>query len=109
MSPDAPAELRDLTWLAPWEPTDADLGAELAREAGPGHPLFGRRAVAVARRADDDDVLFWLPDGPAPLAVVHLTWTGRRERSPEWPWTVFYDSVDDWRERGMRADHDETR
>jgi len=52
-------------------------------------------------------VLFWLPDGPAPLAVVHLTWTGRRERSPEWPFTVLYDSVDDWRARCMRADHEE--
>jgi hypothetical protein len=35
-------------------------------------------AVAVARRVDQDDVLFWLPAGPTLLAVVHLTYSGRR-------------------------------
>ena len=106
-SSDVPAELRTLEWLPPWEPTDSDLAAELAREVGPGHPLFGRRAVAVGRRLDCDDVLFWLPGGPAVLAVVHLTWTGKRERSPQWPATTLYASVAEWLEHGMRVDHAE--
>ena len=109
MPPDVPAELKILEWLPPWQPTDADLAVELAREVGRGHPLFGRRAVAVGRRVDCDDVLFWLPDGPAALAVVHLTWTGKRERSAEWPSTHLYISVPDWADNGMRADHDEVR
>lgn len=107
MSPEAPAELRSLEWLPPWEPTDADFGVELAREVGPGHPLFDRPAVAVARRVDCDDVLFWLPAGPAALAVVHLTWRGKRERSPQWPAARMYASVAEWLEQGMRADHAE--
>jgi hypothetical protein len=107
MSAEVPAELRSLEWLPPWEPTDADLGVELGREVGPGHPLFERPAVAVARRVDCDDVLFWLPAGPAALAVVHLTWRGKRERSPQWPAARLYASVAEWLEQGMRADHAE--
>jgi hypothetical protein len=65
--------------------------------------LAGRRAVAVGRRKDNDDVLFHLPDGPALLAVVHLT--GHRERKPEFPWTVLYHSVVEFVERCMQPDH----
>ena len=107
MPPDVPTELRTLEWLPPWQPTQSELAADLAREVGPGHPLFGRPAVAVGRRADRDDVLFWLPAGPTPLAVVHLTWGGRRERSTAWPAVEWYSSVAEWRER-MRVDHAES-
>jgi hypothetical protein len=105
MAPEVPRELRTLEWLPPWEPTDSDLAVELAREVGPGHLLFGRAAIAVGRRIDCDDVLFWLPAGPAALAAVHLTWTGRRERSPQWPAVRLYPSVTEWLEHEMRADH----
>jgi hypothetical protein len=103
-------ELRGLEWLDPWQATapglEAEaLEAELAREVGPGHVLAGRRAVAVGRRVDNDDVLFHLSDGPTLLAVVHLTWTSQRERKPEWPYTVLYHSVADFAERCMRPDH----
>ena len=98
-------ELDDVEWLDPWRPTPRGLETELAREVGPGHVLAGRRAVAVARRTDNDDVLFHLPDGPALLAVVHLTWTCQRERKPEWPHTVLYHSVAEFVERCMRQDH----
>ena len=89
-----PDELRHVAWPPPWSATDAALDAELAREVGAGHPLAGRRAVAIARRADTDDVLFWLPDGPTLLAMVHLTW--RRETDPAWPYTALFDSVEEW-------------
>lgn len=98
-------ELRQLEWLEPWEPTGPGLENELAREVGEGHVLSGRLAVAVARRRDNDDVLFHLPEGPAPFAVVHLTWTGSRERRPEWPWTELYRSVEEFAVRRMRPDH----
>jgi hypothetical protein len=97
-------ELGEVEWLDPWQPAAPGLERELAREVGRGHALAGRRAVAVARRIDNDDVLFYLPDGPTPLAVVHLTWTGRRERKPEWPYTVLYHSVADFVERRMRPE-----
>ena len=97
--------LGDLKWLDPWRPTAPGLEAELSREVGPGHVLAGRRAVAVGRRMDNDDVLFHPPDGPALLAVVHLTWTGQRERRPEWPQTELYHSVAEFAERRMEPDH----
>lgn len=99
------AELRELDWLDPWRPTPPGLETELARELGPGHVLAGRRAVAVGRRMDNDDVLFYLPDGPALLAVVHLTWTGQRERTADWPHAELYQSVAEFAERRMRPDH----
>jgi hypothetical protein len=98
-------ELDGLEWLDPWRATGPGLEGELAREVGPGHVLAGRRAVAVGRRLDNDDVLFHLPDGPALLAVVHLTWTGQRERRPEWPQTELYRSVAEFVERRMLPDH----
>ena len=101
-----PEQLRNLAWLLPWEPTNADLAAELSREVGSAHVLAGRPAVAVARRVDQDDVLFWLPEGPAMLATVHLTYAGR-ERSANWPSAQLYSSADEWIEFRMRVDHAE--
>jgi hypothetical protein len=100
------SELEHLTWLDPWRPDiTASLEHELAREVAPGHPLHGRRAVAIGRRSDNGDVLYLLPDAAQPLAVVGLTFTRSREIPPEWPHTEFYASVRDWVERRMRPDH----
>ena len=100
-----PDDFTNLQWLEPWRPTAAGLEAELEKEVGPAHPLFGRQAISVGRRDDRDDVLFFLPDNPYPLAVVHLTWAAIRENSPEWPHTTFYSSLDEWAERCMKQDH----
>jgi hypothetical protein len=100
-----PNDLTNLRWLEPWEPASSGLEAELKKEVSPEHPLFGQEAISVGRRGDCDDVLFFLPENPSPLAVVHLTWTGRREKNPEWPHTTFYSSLDDWVERCMKPDH----
>ena len=107
MTSGVPDDVRGIEWLLPWQPTAAALEVELQREVGRGHLLFERPAVAIGRRVDCDDVLFWLPAGPAVLAVVHLTWAGKRERSPQWPATQLYSSIVDWLERGMRPDHEE--
>ena len=98
-------DLTHLQWLEPWEAASPGLEAELKQEVGPGHPLFGQEAVSVGRRSDCDDVLYFLPGKASPLAVVHLTWAGRREKHPEWPHTTFYSSLDDWVERCMKPDH----
>lgn len=94
-----------LRWLEPWQPAAAGLEEELKREVGPGHPLFGQKAVSVGRRTDTDDVLFLLPDHASPLAVVHLAWNGRHDPGPGGPPTTFYSSVDQWVEECMRVDH----
>jgi hypothetical protein len=59
--------------------------------------------LAVAR--DRDDVLFEVSDSDGPrYAVVHLIGTGKQETSGKFPWTEFFDSLDQWLEY-MRADH----
>ena|SRR2546427_8434216 len=93
--------LINLLWLEPWHPASSGLKAELEKEVSPEHPLFGLKAISVGRRHDCDDVFFFLPNNPYPLAVVHLTWTGRREKNPEWPHIIFYSTrVRPWEEVG---------
>ena len=61
----------------------------------PAHVLYGCRARAIARRADNDDVLFSIDRSDTPLALVHLTWSGRQEADPSWPYTVLLRTVDE--------------
>jgi hypothetical protein len=61
------------------------LTAELRREIAADHVLAGRTATVVRRCSGCDDVIFRL-DGDV-FAVVHLTWSGRREPAP-WPRTA---------------------
>ena len=65
----------DFEWLEPWVPVaDQDregMERELTHELAAGHVLFGRKACAIGRRNDQDDVLF-VVDGPRQFAVVHL-------------------------------------
>ena len=100
-------DLDAVQFLAPWRPVVPGLEAELRNEVSEGHALYGRKAISVARRKDSDDVLFLLLDYPSPLAVVHLTWTGRAERNTNWPQTTFYTSLHDWIARCMTPDHAE--
>jgi len=98
-------ELLQVEWLDPWHREESGLERELASEVSPQHPLFQLEAVAIARRNDNDDVLFFLPASIPSLAVVHLTW--RRETNAEWPFTRFYSSLADFIEHCMKADHKE--
>lgn len=96
-------------WLIPWQPVDREderngLLAELQCEVDSTHPLKGVASTAVARRQDNDDVLFSLADGR--YAVVHLTWIGKQERSPI-PWTDLYATAEAFRQSRMTPDHRE--
>ena len=96
--------------LEPWLPAGAQaaqLERELRAELGPRHTLKGRDMRAVAMRQDCDDVLFVSADAPTTIAVVHLTYSNRPEQDPLNPETTLFDSMDDWSERGMKADHDD--
>jgi hypothetical protein len=90
------------------EPHSPDgLVRELQREAGPDHPLYGKTTRALAVAQDRDDVLFEISGSfGTRYAVVHLTGTGRQEASGKFPWTEFFDSLDQWLEY-MRADHED--
>jgi len=84
----------DLSQLKePWvsvPPQEArSLVEELHREIASIHPIFGKPVEALARRKDCDDVLFRVNDH---FAVVHLTWTGVREKNGKYPRTEWYES-----------------
>jgi hypothetical protein len=103
----------DAAWLEPWTAVDAEvarrLERELAAEISGRHGLFGRKARAIARRIGQDDVLFVVDGLSTPLAVVHLTWSGRRESDPIWPTTRVFTDWHDWAENCMRPDHEAYR
>lgn len=72
------------------------VAAELETEIGRRHPLRGTKLTMLLACNACDDVLVKIDDGTAPpgaslgrYAVVHPTWSGRRER-PLWPSTTFY-------------------
>lgn len=95
-----------LEWLAPWsrvEEGGEELAVELHRELPPEHFLQGHAVAAVARNGDD--VLFATADAGMPLAVVHLTWSGRVESVHGIPSTSAYANWEDWWDRCLLADH----
>ncbi len=93
--------------LDPWTAVSSGgaLERELAAELPHNHILHGIAVRAIARRLDNDDVLFELTGHQKPLAVVHLSY--RREQDPQLPWTVLFDSWEDWVENCMEPDHEE--
>lgn len=96
----------DFLFRAPWQRTSQPLHEELARETSPPHPLHGVAARAVARRQDNDDVLFELyaSNAPADFAVVHLTWSGHPDQFPEFPGTELYPTFTAWVAERMAPD-----
>jgi len=99
-----------IEFLEPWVALEANADffqRELVAEVGTGHPLHGREMRAVARREDCDDVLFVSTDEPPLVAVVHLTYGRRSDTDPRFPWTTIFESIEEWIERGMKADHED--
>lgn len=100
-----------IQWLKPWEPVDVrecpdycrGREAQLAREVGPRHILFGQQANLIGRRFDTDDALFGLSDGR--VADVHLTWRSGAEPDPRWPAASIFPSIDAWANESMTLDH----
>ena len=104
------AEIDDVEWLEPWsavvdDAMRAQLESELAKEVGRGHLLFQRSAKALARRYDQDDVLYAV-GSPSQLAVVHLSYAAKPDQPP-WPSTMVFDNMTAFIEERMKRDHDE--
>ncbi|MBX7219685.1 MAG: hypothetical protein K1Y36_07050 [Blastocatellia bacterium] len=99
---------REIELVKPWQGVvgGTGLAAELAREAGPAHPLFQCCVQPLAVRIDCDDVLFFTPDLVHPLAVVHLTWRGQMEDDPNRPATEWFVSIEDWVTRRLLPDRE---
>jgi hypothetical protein len=100
----------NIVWLEPWAPIEQPdrreaMQAELRVELCAPHALYGLSVVALARRDDQDDVLFELAEGR--VAVLHLTWSRKPERDPRWPRTTMSLSLAGWAEDRMRPLHEE--
>jgi hypothetical protein len=85
----------ELNFLIPWYSDNSNMEAELERELIHGHILYGKKVKTVARRQDNDDVLFEVFDADYKFAKVHLTWIMKPETSSAWPRTELYK---DWKE-----------
>jgi hypothetical protein len=70
-----------------------ELGQETGNEQHILHDHF--QAFAIARSASSDDVLFTFSDGR--VGVVHLTWSGRAETDPTWPFARMFESIAEFR------------
>lgn len=100
-------ELKDqfgeIQFLEPWYyiESNGDLEIELHKELSIGHVLYGEKLKAIAKREDNDDVLF-IGIGKEPfVAEVHLTWSGKKEADLKWPKTLKSESIDLWIQKRM--------
>ena len=77
--------------IEPWTIVDSSekekLMEEYSKEIHQNHILFDEKLELIGRRQDRDDILFYLLEKEE-LAIVHLTWSGKRE-SDNWPSTDF--------------------
>jgi len=84
--------VNNLNLQTPWHAVDnpEGLNRQLQKELNKNHKLFGSKVNAVARRQDNDDVLFYIEKGESEFALVHLTWRQSQHRDGQWPSTYFY-------------------
>ena len=88
-----------IDWKAPWQaiqagPQTHSIQHRLQHEITPSHPLFGKGAIALGLRRDNDDILAVLSDGT--FVNVHLVWGNGPESFPDkYPsWFVYGTSED---------------
>lgn len=90
----------ELIFYPPWTKIESGdfLENEIKKELSKNHILFGKELKPIAKREDNDDVLFKI--GQQEMAVVHLTWSGKNEGNSEFPktsifphWTDVYEKV----------------
>ncbi|MGD9125978.1 MAG: hypothetical protein PVH19_01260 [Planctomycetia bacterium] len=95
----------------PWVKVEQAAGSlvyELQREIANDHLLWGKKVRAIARRIDSDDVLFEVEGIEPTYAVVHLTYSGKREQDPTFPAVTLFSSLDQWMREEMIPDHQVT-
>jgi hypothetical protein len=96
-----------MDFLEPWHATNSQTSVdELKREVAPGHLLYGIPLSTIARRQDQDEVLFQLHDGTGRVAEVHLSWKRAQESDPRWPAVRLFSSFEAWAV-SMKSDHDD--
>lgn len=84
-----------ILFLEPWESIINSFfifNNELAKEVSEKHILYGVKATAIAKRSDNDDVLFELTDSNDKFAIVHLTWNSTKQNDPKFPRTELFET-----------------
>lgn len=89
----------------PWYWTDVDLNDRLASETGINHILYGKKVLTLARREDNDDVLYEVFGMDFKYAVVHLTWSNNNHADGRWPMTETYKDWQDVYDSRLVTDH----
>ena len=101
-------DFSNIDWPEPWVAyASATTDLEAEKEIPPGHALYGQKLISIGRRQDCDDVLYFVPDHSFPLAVVHLTWTGKQETESRFPLSRLFGSLNEWLESCMKKDHED--
>jgi hypothetical protein len=94
-----------LHYLKPWHADDIDLTVQLQREINKHHILYGKSVKTIARRQDNDDVLFEVNDTDFKYAMVHLTWAQKTLDDSKYPTTKTYKDWQDVYENRITIDH----
>lgn len=80
----------------PWHWVNNDLTIQLAKEMPYNHILAGKKLRTIARRQDNDDVLFEiLHEDEYRYAVVHLVWSRSRQEDKNYPSIDLYRDWED--------------
>ena len=74
----------------PWYWDNYDLTEQLFKETPDSHILFSKTSNTIARRRDNDDVLFQIENDRYEYAVVHLPWSSEKQTDGKYPKTKLY-------------------
>jgi len=97
--------LLDNFYLKPWHSDDTDLTVQLHREINKNHILYGKPVKTIARRQDNDDVLFEVDSADFKYAMVHLTWSQKILEDSKYPRTETYKNWEEVYENRIIIDH----
>lgn len=93
-------------YLKPWHADDIDLTVQLHKEINKKHILHGKSIKTIARRQDNDDVLFEVDGAEFKYAMVHLTWAQKTLEDPKYPKTETHKDWQDVYENRITKDHE---
>ena len=108
LKPKAVVELvpgNTIYYLKPWHSDNKDLTVQLHREINKRHVLYNKQVKTIARRQDNDDVLFEVDNADFKYAMVHLTWSQKTLKDSKYPRTETYKSWQDAYENRIIIDN----
>ena len=94
-----------INYLKPWHADNSNMTIQLHREINKNHILYNKTVKTIARRQDNDDVLFEVENADFKYAMVHLTWSQKTLQDPNYPRTKTYTDWQDVYENRIIIDH----